>query len=318
MESSIPELTAVLREIRALEPIALPLLDALGCVLAQAISAPADVPAFATVEFSGFAMSVATYVPGSIAEIVDDVPAGFRATEQLGEGACIKVARGAPLPEGADAVVGHSRAQLVDGGVICEATEAGEGFVPVGDLIRAGELLARAGQLVGSDLLGILARAGIRSVEVHPRPRVLVVTVGSEYVEPGVPTPIGLVTDHLSQLAAALVTEHGAITFRIPPVLDDLAEIAQVVDDNAHRSDLIVLCGLEPETAPAIAEALGLSLGVSASHNSGVAAMSEPVIHGMSGGAVIVGLPDDSTQLRAIAREILPRILDRLMGRSAQ
>jgi molybdopterin biosynthesis enzyme len=210
-----------------------------------------------------------------------------------------------------------SRAQLVDGGVICEATEVGAGFVAVGDLIRAGEPLGRAGQRVESDLLGILARAGIRSVEVHPRPRVLVVTVGSEYVEPGVPTPTGLVADHLSQLAAALVTEHGAITFRIPPVLDDLAEITQVVDDNAHRSDLIVLCGLEPETAPAIADALGLSLVTGTSRSSGEVVTSEPVIHGMSGGAVIVGLPDDSTQLRASAREILPRILDRLMGRSA-
>ena len=308
----------LLAGVAVLEPIALPLMDALGCVLAQAISAPADVPAFATVEFPGFAISVATHVPGSIYKIVDDVPAGFRASEPLAEGACIKVARGAPLPEGADAVVGLPRAQLVDGGVICEPTELGVGFVALGDLIRAGEPLAQAGQLVESDLLGILARAGIRSVEVHPRPRVIVVTVGSEYVEPGVSTPIGLVADHLSQLAAALVTEHGAIAFRIPPVLDDLAEIVQVVDDNAHRSDLIVLCGLEPETAPAIAEALGLSLGTSVSLNSGEVVTSEPVVHGMSGGAVIVGLPDDSTQLRACAREILPRILHQLMGRSAQ
>jgi hypothetical protein len=84
----------------------------------------------------------------------------------------------------------------------------------------------------------------------------------------------------------------------------------QVVEDNSHRSDLIVLCGLETETAPVISGALGLSF---LAHSTG-----EPILHGMAGGAVIVGLPDDLTQLRVSAREVLPGILNRLLGRPGQ
>jgi len=307
MESSIPERTAVLREIRALEPIALPLMDALGCVLAFEVRAPADVPAFDTVESAGFAIRTADYVPGETLAVIDEVPAGFLASEPLVAGACIRVERGAPLPELADAVAETSKARIVDGGVILEGVSAGHGVTAVGELIAAGEMLAHSGTLLDADLLGILARAGIRSVDVHPRPRVLVVTVGSEYVEPGVPTPPGLVADHLSFLAAALVTELGGMAFRLPAMLDDQTEIAQVVDDNAHRSDLIVLCGIDFGSAPDVAAGLGLSLVELAG--------GEIVLHGTRDDAIIVALPDDPVSLRSAATALLPAIVGRLLGR---
>lgn len=307
MESSILELTAVLREIRALESIALPLMDAQGCVLAQRVIAPADVPSFVTAIHTGFAVASDGYLTSEIAPIVDEVPAGFRASEPLTAGACIKVHRGAPLPAGADAVVEMSRARVVDGGVILEEVEAGHGVSRVGDLISAGTTLAEPGQLLDADLLGILARAAIRSVEVHPRPRVLVLTVGTEYVEPGVPTPTGLVADHLSYLAAAIVTECGGIAFRLPPVLDDLADVEQVVDDNAHRSDLIVLCGIDSDSAPVLAAGLELEQVADGA--------DEIVLHGMREGAIILGLPDDQVGLRSAASALLPAIVGSLMGR---
>lgn len=307
MEASIPELTAVLREIPALESIALPLMDAQGCVLAQRVIAPSDVPSFATTLHTGFATASESYLSSEIAPIVDDVPAGFRASEPLTAGACIKVHRGAPLPVGADAVVEMSRVRVVDGGVILEEVGAGHGVSQVGDLISAGSTLAEPGQLLDADLIGILARAAIRSVVVHPRPRVLVLTVGTEYVEPGVPTPTGLVADHLSYLAAAIVTECGGIAFRLPPVLDDLADVEQVVDDNAHRSDLIVLCGIDSDSVPVLAAGLELS-----QVDDGA---DEIVLHGMREGAIILGLPDDQVGLRSAAGALLPAIVGRLMGR---
>ena len=307
MQEFSPALSSLLAEVQPLESIALPLMDAQGCVLAQRVTAPADVPSFATALHTGFAIASDGYLTGEIAPIVDEVPAGFRASESLTAGACIKVHRGAPIPEGADAVVEMSRTQVVAGGVILEEVGAGHGVSQVGDLITAGATLAEPGQLLDADLIGILARAAIRSVEVHPRPRVLVLTVGTEYVEPGVPTPTGLVADHLSYLAAAIVIECGGIAFRLQPVLDDLADVGQVVDDNAHRSDLIVLCGIDSDSAPVFAGGLELvSVAVGA---------SEIVLHGIREGAIIVGLPDDPVGLRSAARALLPAIVGRLMGR---
>jgi molybdopterin molybdotransferase len=135
---------------------------------------------------------------------------------------------------------------------------------------------------------------------------VLVLTVGTEYVEPGVPTPTGLVADHLSYLAAAIVTECGGIAFRLPPVLDDLADVEQVVDDNAHRSDLIVLCGIDSDSAPVLAAGLELVQVIDGA--------DEIVLHGIREGAIILGLPDDPVSLRSTAGALLPAIVGRLMG----
>lgn len=306
MQESLPALSSLLADVQPLDSIALPLMDAQGCVLAQRVIAPADVPSFATALHTGFAIASHGYLSHEVAPIVDEVPAGFRASEPLTVGACIKVHRGAPLPEGADAVVEMSRARVVDGGVILEDVDAGHGVSRVGDLISAGTTLAEPGQLLDADLIGILARAAIRSVAVHPRPRVLVLTVGTEYVEPGVPTPTGLVADHLSYLAAAIVTECGGIAFRLPPVLDDLADVEQVVDDNAHRSDLIVLCGIDSDSAPVLAAGLELVQVIDGA--------DEIVLHGIREGAIILGLPDDPVSLRSTAGALLPAIVGRLMG----
>jgi molybdopterin molybdotransferase len=256
---------------------------------------------------TGFAVASDGYFTIEIAPIVDEVPAGFRASEPLTAGACIKVHRGAPLPEGADAVVEMSRARVVDGGVILEEVGDAHGVSRAGDLISAGATLAEPGQILDADLIGTLARAAIRSVEVHPRPRVLVLTVGTEYVEPGVPTPTGLVADHLSYLAAAIVTECGGMAFRLPPVLDELGDVEQVVDDNAHRSDLIVLCGIDADSAPVLTDGLEL---VPVAADTG-----EIVLLGLREGAIILGLPDDPGSLRSTAGALLSAIIGRLMGR---
>lgn len=291
-----------------LESLSLPVMDSLGCVLAEDVRAPDDIPAFATVAIDGYAVKFSDHVPGKAVRVIDEVPAGFRASEHYLPGTCIRVARGAPLPDGTDTVVEQVHARVVEGGIVLERPQAGHGVVQVGALSTAGAPLARAGQPIDAETVGTLARAGIRAVEVHPRPRVLVVTVGTEYVEPGVPTPIGLVADHLSQLAAALVIEFGATAFRIPPVLDDRDDIRQVVDDNAHRSDVIVLCGVDELAAGDIASALGLS--------SGDPIRGRSVMLGMYEGSLVVSLPDDPAALVATARAGLPRIIARLMGRA--
>lgn len=307
MQQFAPMLSALLADVSPLEPIALPLLDAIGCVLARNVAAPADVPAFATATTAGFAIRTNDHEPGEVLRVIDEVPAGFRASESLIAGTCIMVSRGAPVPEGADTVVSLANSRKVDGGVILDPPALGGAIIGIGSLVSAGAWLAEAGQVLDAALIGNLARAGVRSVQVHPRPRVLVVTVGTEYVEPGVPTPTGLVADHLSFLMAALVTEAGGTAFRIPPVLDDPADVEAVLDDNAHRSDLIVLCGVDADDAPRLAGALGLTVVADA--------QGRVVLHGTRESAAIVSFSDDMTTVTEQAGEVLPAVLGRLMNR---
>jgi len=282
-----------------------PLADALGCVLAADVRSPLDVPAFVTCDVAGYAVKAADITPGAVLRVVDDVPAGFLASERLDADSCIRVARGAPLPDGADAVIEISQARLTDNGVHVDAAIAGHGVRVVGSVFRADELLARAGVRADAGIIGKLAQAGIRNVDVHPRPRVLVLTVGSEYVEPGVPTPTGLVADHLSLLVAACAGELGGSSFRLPPVLDGVVDVVHVIEDNCHRSDLIVLCGLEPDEA----QLLATTIQAETAQADGIT-----LLHGRFRGVPVIGFPDDSGQVSACARGVLPDVIDALSG----
>ncbi len=294
--------------VRPLTPLELPLADARGCVLHEGIQASTPVPAFDTVAIDGFAVRANSYEVGESVRVADEVPAGFRASEELADGTCIRVHPGAPLPARADTVVPMALTQGDGQGARLPESLVGYGFVAVGSAVTEGAVLAQSGDALTPRLIGVLARSAIRSVRVHPRPRVLVVTVGTEYVEPGVPTPIGLVVDHLSFPVAAIAEEAGALAFRVPPILDDESELVAIVDDSLHRTDLIVLCGVDAAGRALMCNALGLEIMFEAGE-SGCAL-------GEREGTVIVALGPDLADVTAFAEALLPAIIRAQMGLS--
>jgi len=292
--------------VRPLVPLELPLADARGCVLQEEVRAPGPVPAFDTVTMEGYAVNSRAYDPNLPLRVIDEVPAGFRASEELVEGTCIRVWPGAPLPPGADTVVAAERAAHLDGYVRLPAAAAGGGLVRVGAHVTEGAVLAAFGAELTPRLIGALARSSIKSVRVRPRPRVLAVTVGTEFIEPGVPTPVGLVPDHLSFPVAAIAEDAGALVFRVPPILDDEAELTGIISDSLHRADLIVLCGVGA-TGRALAHAsLGLEVLVEEGE-SGCAV-------GEREGTVIVALGPDLADVTALGEALLPDIIRAQMG----
>ena len=294
--------------VHPLTPLELPLADARGCVLAEEVRAPAPAPAFDTVTVAGFAVRTGSYASGAPLHVIDEVPAGFRASEALRSDTCIRVWPGAPLPDGADAVIEAGLARIDSAGVYLPPPIVGHGFVAVGTAIAAGEVLAAAGDELTPRLMGALARSSIRSVRVHPRPRVLVVTVGTEFVEPGVPTPVGLVSDHLSFPVVAIAEQAGAIAFRVPPILGDEAELVSIVDDSLHRTDLIVLCGVDAEGRALARTSLGLEDPLGAGESGWSLAERE--------GTVILALGSDPDELLALGEVVVPMIIRAQMGRT--
>lgn len=292
--------------VHPLAPLELPLADARGCVLHEDIRSPGAVPAFDTVSVEGYAVRAGSYGPSSLLRVIDTVPAGFRASEELVDGTCMRAHPGAPLPPGADAVVGLDLSDVDESGARLAPVGAGRGFIPAGAEVHEGALLASAGDELTPRLIGVLSRSAIRSVHVHPRPRVLAVTVGTEFVEPGVPTPIGLVADHLSQPVAAIAEQAGAIVFRVPPILDDEAELVTIVDDSLHRTDLIVLCGVGAAGRVLAGESLGLT-EVFAAGESGCAV-------GDREGTVILALGPDLGDVLGLGEALLPAIIRAQMG----
>jgi molybdopterin molybdotransferase len=240
---------AVLDGIGVLAPLELPLSSAHGCVLATDIAAPWPLPSFDNASMDGYAVLAADLAdagpehPIELA-VIDDVPAGFRATEVVTAGTAVRIMTGAPMPDGADAVI---PVELTDGGT---ETVVVTGRVGVGAYVRraagdvvAGEIVLLKGALIGARQVGMLAAVGCGLVFVHPRPRIAVISTGSELVEPGLPLRHGLISDSNSYLLVAAAKEAGADAYRVGPIVDDEALVLEAVEDQLHRCDLILTSG---------------------------------------------------------------------------
>lgn len=239
----------VLAGVEPLQSIELPLIEALGCVLAEDVRAPWPLPSFDNSSMDGYAVRAADIASATAEEpvrlrVVDDVPAGYRASEQVAEGTAIRIMTGAPMPDGADAVV---PVELTDGGMqtvaVHEPVAEAACIRLAGGDVMAGATVVEAGTELTSRQIAVLAAVGQASVKVHPRPRVIVISTGSELVEPGAPLTKGLITDSNSFMLVSAVQEAGAIAYRVGPIMDDEEAFMGAIDDHLHRADLFITSG---------------------------------------------------------------------------
>lgn len=239
----------VLEGVVPLAPIELPLSECDGCVLAEDVRAPWPLPSFDNSSMDGYAVLAADVAGASDAapvrlRVVDDVPAGYRATESVAPGTAIRIMTGAPIPEGADSVV---PVEVTDGGtdevLISASAQIGACIRRAGEDVVVGDQVMTTGTLLTSRHIALLAAVGRGSVLVHPRPRIAVLSTGTELVEPGTELRTGLISDSNSFMLVAAAREAGAIAYRVPPVLDDEDAFLEAVTDQLHRADLILTTG---------------------------------------------------------------------------
>ncbi len=239
----------ILSGIDALVPIELPLSSAHGCVLAADVAAPWPLPSFDNSAMDGYAVvasDVAAAGSNSPVQltVIDDVPAGFRSTEVVSSGSAVRIMTGAPMPDGADCVV---PVEGTDGGtttvLITRSVDVGAYIRRAAEDVVAGEIVLDAGTLIGARQMAILAAVGCGLVFVHPRPRIAVISTGSELVEPGLPLRHGLISDSNSYLLVAACREAGADAYRVGPIIDDEKLFLATVEDQLHRCDLIITSG---------------------------------------------------------------------------
>ncbi len=239
-------LAAVLTTASALDALDVALLDARGCLVPEPVTAPTSLPPFDAAAVDGYAVRCADLTAALPVElrVVDDVPAGYRATEALVPGAAIRIASGAPLPEGADAIV---ELGLTDGGTstvtVRAAVAPGAGIRRGGGDLRAGDVVVEAGASIGAREVALLAAVGCARVSVLPKPRVVVVTTGTELVEPGTALTPGLIPDANGYLLTAAVEDAGGLAYRAGPIADEPRALSDCLQDQLVRADLIVVTG---------------------------------------------------------------------------
>ena len=249
MRTVAEHLAACLEIARPAAPLDVVLLDAVGCVLAEDIIADIDLPSADLAGLDGYAVMSAAVAEANEAtpvalEVMDAVRAGDVRPTRLVPGAAVLIDSGAPMPLGADAVVpwmltdrGQSRVQ------VRAAVSAGQNVRRRAGDVAAGTTVLPRGSRVSARQIALLAGIGRYRVKVMPAPRVVIVSIGDELVEPGQPRDPGDVFDANGHALASAVTDAGGRAFRVAAVPDELSALAETIEDQLVRADLVITTG---------------------------------------------------------------------------
>ncbi len=250
MRSVQDHLAAVLAAVGPVAPLDVALHDAIGCILARDLVATRDVPAVAVAARDGYAVAAhetagAGYDSQLTLPVAHDVRAGGPSGLRLAPGQAVRVSSGAPLPLGADSVV---PVEETDRGAARFAMQrpaaAGQHVRAVGADVRTGEVVLTAGTRLGARQLALAATLGHGRLHVHPTPRVVLLSVGDELVEPGsARPPEGAVFETDGHALEAAVRDAGATPVRVGILPDDRGTLREALDDQLVRADLVVITG---------------------------------------------------------------------------
>lgn len=225
------------------------LADATDCVLAEDVRAPFDHPVVAVAATDGYAVRSADLhgaTPSTPVTLMvtAEVKAGEVDPEALIGGGAVRIASGAPLPIGADCVVSLDFTDLGTTDVAVSTHVApGESVRHRGEDLQAGSIVLRKGTRLGPAQIAALAAVGRARAVVHPKPRVIVLSVGDELIEPGHPARPGTMFDANGHALAAAATDAGAEVFRVSAVPDDARHLRGLLEDQLMRADLILTTG---------------------------------------------------------------------------
>jgi molybdopterin molybdotransferase len=261
-------LESILAQLKPLDPIELQLLDAQGCVLVEDVTVPVSLPPFENSSMDGYAVRVAdteaaTRRYPAVLDVIGDVAAGSGELPTVGPGQAARIMTGAPVPPGAEAIV---PVEWTDGGTgggpattmtaysadpdaasgevrVYRPAKAGQFVRARGSDVAAGELALAAGTVLEAPQIGLLAAIGRDTVTVRPRPRVVVLSTGSELVPPGNELGPGQIHDSNSYALTAAARAAGAIAYRVGGVADEVETLRATIEDQLIRADVIVTSG---------------------------------------------------------------------------
>ncbi|MGY1916095.1 molybdopterin molybdotransferase MoeA [Blastococcus sp. SYSU DS0973] len=224
-----------------------PLAAAHGRVLARDVVAAVPLPGFDNSAMDGYAVRWAEVggagVPVRL-PVAEDIPAGRTDVVPLAPGTAQRIMTGAPLPPGADVVV---PVELTDGGTdvveLRDCPPVGSHLRRAGEDIAAGTVALSPGAPLGAAQLGLAAAVGVTELRVRRRPRVLVLSTGSELVAPGEELAPGQIYESNSTLLVAAVEEAGGTARRLHFVPDDVDQFLGTVRAELATADLLVTSG---------------------------------------------------------------------------
>ncbi len=235
----------ILEQISTLSVERIPLAEAQGRRLAEAIVSRDNIPPFPNAAMDGYAVRLADVqqVPAAL-RVIADVGAGQLPPETVPPGSCIRIMTGAPVPAWAEAVVPVEWTELGSDGTvrILQVPTASANIRPPGQDVRAGERFFEAGQRITPPAVAMLATLGVAEVPVYRQPRVAIVTTGDELIDASQPLTPGHIRDSAGPGLSAQARWVGAEVMLQRRVPDDRGLIEQALEQ-ALEADVLVFSG---------------------------------------------------------------------------
>jgi molybdenum cofactor synthesis domain-containing protein len=305
-------------------PRAVALAEARGLVLARDVIASEMVPPFANTAMDGFAVRAVDTDGASEQEpvklrIVGEVAAGHAPTIAVGTGEAVRIMTGAPVPDGADAIVMVERTRADgDAVAIFQSATPGDHVRPAGGDLEAGQQVFDAGTMLTPAHLGVLASLDVAEVWCHPRPRVGVCSTGDELVAAG-PLAPGMIRDSNRPMLLAVLEEAGCEAVDYGIARDDEATLTATITKAVDECDALVTSGAvsmgDYDFVKVVLERLASERPQSTYEWMQVAIKpAKPLAFAAIGGVPVFGLPGNPVSSR-VSFELLARpALRRLAG----
>lgn len=295
------------------------LAEALGMVLSEALVAPYDLPPFDNSAMDGYAVC-ASDISGASSEhpvalvLTDTIAAGQVATRRVSPGQAARIMTGAPLPDGADAVVQVEFTKEVgDSALILEAAKVGTNIRRAGGDVTKGTLVLEAGTVLGPAEVGMAASLGFAVVQVYRRPRVAIVSTGSELVEVGSALGPGQIYNSNAYSLRALCQELGIEPHVLGIAADDRAATKALLAEGLEYDVLLTSGGVSVGAFDFVKE-VQAELGVQRLLWGVAMKPGKPLVFGKRGDTLVYGLPGNPVSAMVSFELFVRPALLRLMG----
>ncbi|MGZ7043980.1 MAG: molybdenum cofactor synthesis domain-containing protein [Methanobacterium sp.] len=290
-------------------------------VLAEDIYATIDLPPFDRVLMDGYAVKAedtfgASEDEPSILKLLETVMAGEVASKTVKKGTCIEVSTGAPLPEGADAVVMIEYSEIEDGNIhIFDSVAMNQNIAKLGSDVKKGDLLLSEGILLSHDKIGVLAAVGVVELNVYKKPKVAVISTGNEIIEYDKSLKYGKIYDINSPTISNAVKSCGCTPIYSGVAKDDYEDLKNNIEQYLD-ADMIITSGGTSAGAGDVLRSVLDDIGEVFVH--GIALKpGKPTIIGMVNDKAIFGLPGNPAAALIVFHVLVAPYLRKMASRSS-
>lgn len=311
-------LQIILDRVAPLDVETIALEEAHARVLAEDIIADMDLPPFDRARMDGYALRAedATSAPATL-KLIGEIAAGAAFDGRVQKGEAVKIFTGAPMPDGANAVqkveVTESDGTTV---TIQEAVQTGQFVTPRASEISSGERVARAGRRVGAAEMAVLASFGYAQVKVFKRPRVAVISTGSELVAVSVKPQAAQIRNSNSYCVAAYAERAGANVENLGTVVDSPVATREMLARAFQERDVVITSGGVSMGDYDLVKAALLDLGAEIYFDKISIRPGKPTVFGRLGDAWFFGLPGNPVSTSVTFNVFARAALRRLQGES--